>query len=129
MGWHSSSLLLPGLMSLHSLLPQQIEVLELFDEITYEPGMAIEMDFRPGDIQWLSNYAALHSRTFFTDFAEPQRKRHLMRMWLSSKTNRPVVPGFGKNGVVQVRDKPRGGVEHEEARFHIREIAVPRMIS
>ena len=27
MGWHSSSLLLPGLMSLHSLLPQQIEVL------------------------------------------------------------------------------------------------------
>ena len=111
------------------LTPQQIEVLELFDEITYEPGMAIEMDFRPGDIQWLSNYAALHSRTFFTDFAEPQRKRHLMRMWLSSKTNRPVVPGFGKNGVVQVRDKPRGGVEHEEARFHIREIAVPRMIS
>ncbi|MGH6644548.1 MAG: TauD/TfdA family dioxygenase, partial [Bradyrhizobium sp.] len=34
------------------LTPQQVEVLKLFDEITYEPGMAIEMDFRPGDIQW-----------------------------------------------------------------------------
>jgi hypothetical protein len=47
------------------LTDDQIEVLRLFDEITYEPGMAIEMDFRPGDIQWLSNYAALHARTTF----------------------------------------------------------------
>lgn len=112
------------------LSEDQIEVLRLFDEITYEPGMAIAMDFRPGDIQWLSNYAALHSRTEFADFPEPQRKRHLLRLWLSSKTQRPVVPGFGKNGVVQHRAAPRdGGAEHPDAYFHIREAAVPRLIS
>lgn len=112
------------------LTDDQIEVLRLFDEISYEPGMAIEMDFRPGDIQWLSNYAALHARTAFTDWPEPQRQRHLIRMWLSSKTGRPLVPGFGKNGVVQVRSATRDGQpEHPESRFDIASIAVPRLIS
>jgi len=112
------------------LTDAQLEVLRLFDEITYEPGMAIEMDFRPGDIQWLSNYAALHSRTEFFDWPEPQRRRHLLRLWLSSKSDRPVVPGFGKNSVVQHRAAPRdGAAEHPDARFRIREIAVPRLIS
>lgn len=112
------------------LSPEQVEVLRLFDEITYEPGMAIEMDFRPGDIQWLSNYAALHARTTFYDYPEPQRKRHLLRLWLSSKTDRPLVPGFGKNGVVQHRVAPRDGKpEHPDARFHIRDIAVPRLLA
>jgi hypothetical protein len=108
----------------------QKEVLELFDEITYEPGMAIEMDFRPGDIQWLSNYGALHSRTEFFDFPEPQRKRHLLRLWLSRDAGRPVVEGFGKNGVVQVREKPREGADDDNAgKFKIADAAVPRMIS
>lgn len=112
------------------LTEDQIEVLRLFDEITYEPGMAIEMDFRPGDIQWLSNYAALHARTSFQDWPEPQRKRHLLRLWLSSKTDRPVVEGFGKNGVVQHRKTTRdGSPEHPEARFSIRAISVPRLIA
>lgn len=112
------------------LTADQIEVLRLFDEITYEPGMAIEMDFRPGDIQWLSNYAALHARTIFYDFPEPQRRRHLLRLWLSRDSGRPVVAGFGKNGVVQVRAAPRDGrAEHPEARFDIRTSAVPRLIS
>ncbi|WP_159982540.1 MULTISPECIES: TauD/TfdA family dioxygenase [unclassified Novosphingobium] len=111
------------------LTEDQIEVLRLFDEITYEPGMAIAMDFRPGDIQWLSNYAALHSRTEFSDWPEPQRKRHLLRLWLSSRTDRPVVPGFGKNGVVQHRAEHREGKEHPDARFSLRAMSVPRLIS
>ena len=108
----------------------QKEVLALFDEITYEPGMAIDMDFRPGDIQWLSNYAALHSRTEFFDYPEPQRKRHLLRLWLSRDAGRPVVEGFGKNGVVQVREKPREGMDDDNAgKFRIVDAAVPRQIS
>ena len=47
-----------------------------------------------------------------------------------SKTNRPVVPDFGKNGVVQHRAAPRGGAaEHPEARFDILTAAVPRLIA
>lgn len=110
------------------LTEEQIEVVKLFDQITYEKGMAIEMDFRPGDIQWLSNYAALHSRTRFEDFPEPQRRRHLLRLWLKRDADRPVVEGFGKNGVVQVRDKPRiAGVDDNLGHFRIRAAAVPRL--
>jgi hypothetical protein len=112
------------------LTPEQIEVLELFDAITYEEGMAIEMDFRPGDIQWLSNYAALHARTSFEDYPEPQRRRHLLRLWLSRDSGRPVVEGFGKNGVVQHREAPRdGGEEHPDARFFVSTMSAPRLVS
>jgi hypothetical protein len=112
------------------LTPQQIEVLDLFDEITYEEGMAITMDFRPGDIQWLSNYAALHSRTGYSDYPEPQRRRHLLRLWLSSKTARALVPNFGKNAVVLHREAPRDGAsEHPDAHFDVYTIAAPRLIS
>jgi len=111
------------------LTPQQIEVLKLFDEIAVEPGMAIEMDFRPGDIQWLSNFAALHSRTGFVDYPEPQRRRHLLRLWLSRKGDRKVSPGLGKN-TVQVRSKPREGqTEDNLGNFNIGIAAVPRLLS
>jgi hypothetical protein len=112
------------------LTPEQIEVLNLFDAITYEPGMAIEMDFRPGDIQWLSNYAALHARTGFDDYPEPQRRRHLLRLWLSRQGDRPVIDGFGKNGVVQVRHKPReGAASDDEGFFRIKDAPVPRLLA
>ena len=112
------------------LTPQQVEVLKLFDDITYEPGMAIEMDFRPGDIQWLSNYAALHSRTEFFDHPEPQRRRHLLRLWLSRRTGRPIVEGFGKNAVVAERATHRSGQdEASEGHFRVRDAAVPRLTS
>lgn len=110
------------------LTQAQIELLDLFEDITYEPGMAIEMDFRPGDIQWLSNYAALHSRTEFRDFPEPQRRRHLLRMWIQREGARPVSPGFGKNAVVQKRGEYRKGEAVDpRAKFSIGLAAVPRM--
>lgn len=110
------------------LTPQQIEVLNLFEAITYEPGMSLAMDFRPGDIQWLSNYAALHSRTRFTDFAEPQRRRHLLRLWLRRSSPRSLIPGFGKNGVVQERYQPRDQTSGDaRGNFRIAVAAVPRI--
>jgi len=54
-----------------------------------------DMEFRPGDIQVLHNHVMLHTRTAFEDWPEPERKRHLMRLWLAEDTGgRPVVPGF-----------------------------------
>ena len=108
------------------LTPAQIELLELYDEITHEPGLAIDMDFQPGDVQWLLNYAALHSRTSFEDHPEPERRRHLLRLWLKRDVGRPLVPGFGKN-VVQGRDEQRdgAGTEVESRVKRISEAVVP----
>lgn len=81
----------------------QREALELYDEISQEPGLAIDMDFQPGDIQWLLNYAALHSRTAYDDWPEVERRRHLLRLWITRDVGRPITPGFGRNSVVQTR--------------------------
>ena len=42
------------------------------------------------------NYAAMHSRTEYRDFPEPERRRHLIRLWLTRDAGRPMVSPFGK---------------------------------
>lgn len=70
----------PGARPLGSI---ERELLDLYDEIASTPGLYAEMDFQPGDIQLLSNHAVLHARTAYVDHEEPERKRHLLRLWLS----------------------------------------------
>lgn len=82
------------------LTAEQVEVLNLYDEVSQEPGLPIDMNFQPGDVQWLLNYAALHSRTSYDDFPEPERRRHLLRLWLKRDVGRPLVDRFGKHVVV-----------------------------
>jgi hypothetical protein len=46
------------------------------------PELYVELDFQPGQIQYVNNRATGHARTEFRDWDEPERKRHLVRMWL-----------------------------------------------
>lgn len=59
-----------------------------------QPGMALDMTFEPGDIQLVSNHVCLHSRTEYVDHEEPERKRHLLRLWLTAHRARPLAPEF-----------------------------------
>jgi hypothetical protein len=34
-----------------------------------------------GQVQYLNNHEVGHYRSEFEDFAEPERKRHLFRLW------------------------------------------------
>ncbi len=61
-----------------------IELLDLIDSLAADPALHLNMDFAPGDIQLLSNHTILHSRTAYEDFDEPERKRHLLRLWLNA---------------------------------------------
>ena len=57
--------------------------------------LSLEMDFRPGDMQFIHNHQILHSRTDFEDWPEPERRRHLRRLWLRRRkraTCRPSMP-------------------------------------
>lgn len=65
------------------LSPDDAALLDLYDEICATPGLYLEMDFAPGDIQLLSNHSVLHARSQYVDYDEPERKRHLLRLWLS----------------------------------------------
>jgi len=52
---------------------------------------AVDMDFQPGDIQFLNNFVTLHTRREYEDWPEPERKRHLLRLWLSDPSSRPLL--------------------------------------
>jgi len=63
-------------------------------------GVPVERyGFRPGDIQWLKNAAILHSRTEYEDPVEPERKLHLLRLWLTSRRAFPDGDAFLRQGV------------------------------
>jgi hypothetical protein len=51
---------------------------------------ALDIDFRPGDIQFLNNFVMLHTRREYEDWSEPERKRHLLRLWLVDPAGRPI---------------------------------------
>ena len=73
----------------HSDVPRltqpQNEMLELIEEIANDPAFNLTMDFEPGDIQFLKNATILHCRTEYEDFEEPEKKRHLLRLWLTAR--------------------------------------------
>ncbi len=79
------------------LTPEQIEVLDLIDELTSEPGSSLPMDLRPGDVQLLKNSVILHARTPFEDPPPPAPRRHLLRLWVRSEVfdDGMDVPGGG----------------------------------
>ncbi len=66
------------------LTPEREEVLALIHNITEDPAFNLEMDFEPGDMQFLKNAVNLHARTEYEDWDEPERKRHLLRLWLTA---------------------------------------------
>jgi hypothetical protein len=50
----------------------------------------MQMTIRPGDMQWDTNNTLLHDRTAFEDWPQPERKRHLLRLWLYDPAGRPI---------------------------------------
>lgn len=58
------------------------------------PEFYLDMQFQTGDVQFLNNYSALHSRTDFVDFDEPERKRFLQRIWLRAHLGRELATDF-----------------------------------
>lgn len=74
-----------GLPGVPDLTPEQEEVLRLYEATANRPDLYLDMDFRPGDMQWIRNAVVLHKRTAYTDWPEPHRRRHLLRLWLTAR--------------------------------------------
>ena len=74
------------------LTDRQIEALDLIATLAASEEFHFSMMFEPGDLQLLNNHVCFHSRTAFEDYPEPDRKRHLLRMWMSVPNSRPLSP-------------------------------------
>ena len=87
----------------------QIEAMDLLDELVNDPQIHLSMAFLPGDMQFLHNHQILHSRNDFENWPEPERHRHLLRLWLAPASARPLpavfAPRYGS-----VAPGERGGI-------------------
>jgi alpha-ketoglutarate-dependent taurine dioxygenase len=63
-------------------------MLDIFDE----DELSVDFDLEPGQIQFVDNRALGHSRTAFIDDPDPDRRRHLVRLWLRDQGRR-AYPG------------------------------------
>ena len=79
--------LLPGAPPLTDV---QTEALDLVDSIAAEPDIHLDMDFQPGDLQFVCNHWTWHSRTAYEDFEAADQRRHLLRLWLACADGPPL---------------------------------------
>ena len=94
------------------LTDDELEAVETVERLALDPRFRLDMDFRPGDIQWLNNHAILHGRAGYRDSADPERRRLLLRLWMNIPNGRPLAPTFAD----RLNTGPRGGVYAREVR-------------
>lgn len=88
--------------------PIEQAALDFVDELSRDPEIHLDMDLQVGDMQLCNNYTIMHSRTGFEDFPEPQRRRHMIRLWLTFRDRRPMGEhflehnGYGQNQLTEI---------------------------
>ena len=99
------------------LAREDVEALDYFDMLANDADLRLDMTLQPGDMQFLHNHTILHDRTAFEDWPEPDRKRHLLRLWLAAPGARPLPPVYAERyGSVEIGD--RGGIICPATRLH-----------
>jgi hypothetical protein len=78
------------------LTPEQDAAMDLLDATAADPRFCFLTNFQPGDLQLCNNHVVMHARSAFEDHPEPERRRHLLRMWLSVPNSRPLSPLLGR---------------------------------
>lgn len=97
------------------LTPAHVEALDLLDQLSNDPTLHFLMTLQRGDIQLVHNHTLLHDRTAFTDWPEPERRRHLLRLWLAPADARPLPSVFAQR-FGSVLPGARGGVRPADGR-------------
>jgi hypothetical protein len=100
------------------LTPQTREALDMFDALSNDPTLHFLMELQVGDIQLVHNHTLLHDRTGFEDWSEPERRRHLLRLWLAPHEARPLPPVFAQR-YGSVQPGARGGVGLAHAQLQV----------
>ncbi|MEM9294128.1 MAG: TauD/TfdA family dioxygenase [Acidobacteriota bacterium] len=95
------------LPELPDMTESQREALDLLDAVCAEPAMHYRLRQEPGDMLFVNNFVNFHSRSGFEDHLEPEKKRLLYRIWLSSPQSRPLPAlfsgSFGRTGAGEIR--------------------------
>ena len=100
------------------LSKKHIEALDYFDRLANDPELHFSMQLQAGDMQFVYNHSQLHDRTDFTDWPDPDKRRHLLRLWLSIEGDRSLPECFrARYGSIEVGQ--RGGIVTEHTSLHV----------
>jgi alpha-ketoglutarate-dependent taurine dioxygenase len=69
------------------LAPQQIMALDTLDAVLADPSLRVEFALQPGDMYFINNRWLFHNRMAFEDHEQPERRRHLLRLWLGRRVD------------------------------------------
>jgi hypothetical protein len=94
-----------------SLSNDQREALNFLDSICERETLQTRFTLKRGDLLFLNNWTTLHRRTAFEDFEEPEKRRHLLRVWLSVPNSRPLDESFRANFGAVEAGAIRGGMQ------------------
>lgn len=75
----------------YALTELQQAALDYFDELSLRDDINFETRLEAGEATLTNNALLLHRRTAFSDSADPELRRHLLRLWLMDETL-PAVP-------------------------------------
>jgi hypothetical protein len=78
------------------LSPAALEALEMVSSLANLPEYNVYMEIRPGEMQFINNYHVLHGRQAYEDDVAHAVKRHLKRLWLSTRHLQSRPPNYAK---------------------------------
>ena len=96
-----------------SLTEEQREALDFLEDTAEREDLRVRFRQEPGDVLFLNNWVTFHRRTAFEDWPELERRRHLLRVWLSMPNSRPLEAGFKANFGSVEAGSIRGGMPKE----------------
>lgn len=99
----------PRLNGVPPLSDAQNEAIDQLDTLADDPDLHIEFALEPGDLSFVHNHTIMHDRTAYEEWGEPERRRHLLRLWLAVPGARPLPEVYAQRyGVITIGD--RGGI-------------------
>jgi Taurine catabolism dioxygenase TauD, TfdA family len=102
----SAQQLFPAARRLNS---EELEAIDLLDQLADNDRLALRMEFRPGDMQFVHNHQILHSRTDFENWPDLAQQRHLFRLWLAP-TQARALPQVYAQRYGSIEAGHRGGI-------------------
>ena len=85
------------------------ELFDVMEAIANEPELCVRLSYEAGDVQFINNHHIFHARDSYEDWPEPERRRHLLRLWICPPDAPPLPPDFAdRYGGIEIGN--RGGI-------------------